>query len=201
MTITGFGSSWQFYVRMGGLLKGTCCLQSKVGDDVANGAAEVENLRALPNSMGNLENHVKGGQDHVQDSNQDNGSNAVPDNNEFSTLQYKMANVADRSTKINALKRRSFGSDVAESIMILAHSILKIEQTGMEMYRESERLRLETEMKRAEMDLKRTEIIAKTQLQIVKLFVKRTCNHNNESGDSSLVAEPIVMTNTKENEG
>ncbi|KAA8540174.1 hypothetical protein F0562_024263 [Nyssa sinensis] len=223
---SGFGSSWQFYTRMDGLLKGTHCLQSKVGDGVANGVTEAGSSRALPNLMEDLENDKKRvndngptqaqvvekarncetndveGQDHVLDSNQDGGSNTIPDNSNFSTPRNEAVNLGDGSQKINALKRRkSFSGDVSKSIRILAHSILKMEQMRMEMYRDSERLRVEAEIRRAEMDLKRTEIIAETQLQIAKLFAKRTCNHNNKSGNSSLVPEPIVATNTREKNG
>ncbi|XP_028105345.1 trihelix transcription factor ASIL2-like isoform X2 [Camellia sinensis] len=209
-------SGWQFYARMDGLVKGTHCLEHKVGDVVANGVTETEGLQALPNLVGDLEtdtkrvddngpthvqivekaqnyktvdesgqNHVQvvkkaqncntiveRGQNHVQDDNQDDASDTVPNNSEFSTPRNKAARVADRSLKAR-----------------------------MEMYRDSERLRVEADIKRAEMDLKRTEIVAKTQLQIAKLLVKRTCNHNNKSGNSSLVGEHNVATNPEERSG
>lgn len=239
-------SGWQFYARMDRLVKGTHCLEPKVGDVVANGVTETEGLQALPNLVGDLENDTKRvddngpahvqvvekaqnyktvdesgqnhvqvvkkaqncntiverGQNHVQDDNQDDGSDTVPNNSEFSTPRNKAARVADRSLKVNSFKRRKrLGNDMAESIRVLAHSMLKIEQARMEMYRDSERLRVEADIKRAEMDLKRTEIVAKTQLQIAKLLVKRTCNRNNKSGNSSLVGEHNVATNPEERSG
>ncbi|PSS07250.1 Trihelix transcription factor [Actinidia chinensis var. chinensis] len=224
---SGSAQPWQFYDRIDRLVKGTHCLQPKIGDVVANGVvARTLGLQALPNIAGDLENDTKkldgfglnyvqaveeaqnfktidvDGQVHVQDSNQDDGSNMVPNNSEFSTLGNKAADIGERFLKINSVKRKkSFCRDVAESFRMLAHSMLKIEQARMEIYRESERLRAEAEIKRAEMDLKRTEIIAKTQLQIAEIFVKRVCIRNNKSRSSSLVAGNIVPTNVEEKYG
>ncbi|KAF5953166.1 hypothetical protein HYC85_011110 [Camellia sinensis] len=226
-------SGWQFYARMDRLVKGTHCLEPKVGDVVSkwgdrdrgfasfakfstdNGPAHVQIVEKAQNyktvdesgqnhvqvvkKAQNCNTIVERGQNHVQDDNQDDASDTVPNNSEFSTPRNKAARVADRSLKVNSFKRRKrSGNDMAESIRVLAHSMLKIEQARMEMYRDSERLRVEADIKRAEMDLKRTEIVAKTQLQIAKLLVKRTCNHNNKSGNSSLVGEHNVATNPEE---
>ncbi|XAR49802.1 hypothetical protein NMG60_11003944 [Bertholletia excelsa] len=140
----------------------------------------------------------------VQDSNQDDGSNSntVPNNGEFTSPQNKAAHMGERLLNINSPKRRKslISSDIAESIRMLSHSMMKIEQARMEMYRELERLRTEAEIKRAEMDLKKTEIIAKTQLQIAKLFCKRFCTNNNIS-EGSLAAEHEVGINAEERNG
>uniref|UniRef100_A0A5B7BRU4 Myb/SANT-like DNA-binding domain-containing protein n=1 Tax=Davidia involucrata TaxID=16924 RepID=A0A5B7BRU4_DAVIN len=217
----GLGSSWQFYARMDGLLKGG--LQSKVGvgvgDGVANGVTQVGSSPAFPNLMEDSQKRVIDnggptqarvvenekarnceGQEHAQDSNQDDSKFSTPSPRNRDRDRVANINMGDGSRKIK--RRKSCGGDVAESIRMLAHSVLKIEQTRMEMYKDSERLRVEAEIKRAEMDLKRTEIIAKTQLQIAKLFAKkRTCNHHNNTGNSSLVAEPIVATNADDKNG
>ncbi|PPS15380.1 hypothetical protein GOBAR_AA05208 [Gossypium barbadense] len=54
-------------------------------------------------------------------------------------------------------------------------------QARMETMKEIEKMRVEAEAKRGEMDLKRTEIIAKTQLEIARLFAG-----SNKGVDSSL---------------
>ncbi|KAK9281676.1 hypothetical protein L1049_004580 [Liquidambar formosana] len=240
----GSVSSWHYFSRMDGLLKGTHCLQPKGGENLAsNGSAEacpkallkvvddMENERKRVNDNGpapqaqaqaqsqsqaqaqaqaqGVEKARNGEtldvevQAHIRDCNHDDGSNTIPDNSESSAPRSKIANAGDGSLKINPFKRRkSGGSDVAESMRFLAHSILKIEQARIEMYKDSERLRVEAEIRRAEMELKRTEIIAKTQLQIAKLFVNRQRSQNNRTGSSSLSAEAIVTTkDTQEKNG
>ncbi|TYH20657.1 hypothetical protein ES288_A05G447800v1 [Gossypium darwinii] len=67
-------------------------------------------------------------------------------------------------------KRRKEECEVGESIQWLAQVVLKSEQARMETMKEIEKMRVEAEAKRGEMDLKRTEIIAKTQLEIARLF-------------------------------
>ncbi|KAF8400433.1 hypothetical protein HHK36_013731 [Tetracentron sinense] len=223
------GSSWQFFTRMDGLLKGTYCSQSKGGGGSTNGVADM-GQQALPKiEMDDSEHVLKRVNDagpshpqtvgnalvcetidveveaHVQDSIQDDRSNTLPNNrkesrgtdSDVSTPRSKIANARDGLAKVNPFKgRKRSSSDVADSIKLLAHSILKIEQARMEMYKDSERLRAEAEIRRGEMDLKRTEIIAKTQLQIAKLLAKRPRNQNNKSGSSSLRSEPTVPMDT-----
>ncbi|EMS52790.1 hypothetical protein TRIUR3_33466 [Triticum urartu] len=70
-------------------------------------------------------------------------------------------------------KRKSPELDVARSIELLASSFVKIERARLEVYRDTERMRAEAEVKKGEMELRRTEIMAKTQLQIARLFAKR----------------------------
>ncbi|CAA7398667.1 unnamed protein product [Spirodela intermedia] len=174
-----FRSSWQFYSRMDGLLKG-----AKAENNEASG-------RPLPKVVVDLE--MEG---NLQESNQDDGSSTLPDHvlavkgknekesrgldNELSTPRGKVAgDVGEGSRRVgNPSKRRGSGNEVAESIMFLAHSILKIERGRMEMQRHSERMRIEAEIKRGEMELKRTEIVAKTQLQIAKILSRRTKGKN-----------------------
>uniref|UniRef100_A0A0A9GU06 Uncharacterized protein n=1 Tax=Arundo donax TaxID=35708 RepID=A0A0A9GU06_ARUDO len=70
----------------------------------------------------------------------------------------------------------------------------------MEMYRETERMRVEAEIKKGEMELKRTEIMAKTQLQIAKLFAKRLKESTGKTGGtSSVTAEGDTLTKKGEN--
>lgn len=218
------GSSWKFYARMDSLLKGAYSSQVKdVTADCANGIDE-PGLQALPKvEMENSEHVLKRVSDkahpqttekaqigkavdleaerHMQDSNQDDGSNTLPDNrkesrgmdSDISTPRSKSPIAGDGSGKLQPSKRRkSSNKAVAESIRLLAHSILKIEQTRMEIYKDTERLRAEAEIKRGEMELKRTEIIANTQLEIAKLLSKRVRGRNNRSGNSSLRTEPTM---------
>ncbi|KAE8717862.1 ARM repeat superfamily protein [Hibiscus syriacus] len=76
-------------------------------------------------------------------------------------------------TKISEKKKRRKREEyweTGESLRVLAETILKSEETKMETLKEIEKMRVEAETKRSEMDLQRTEIIAKTQLEIAKLF-------------------------------
>ncbi|KAI9400767.1 hypothetical protein POPTR_001G028400v4 [Populus trichocarpa] len=80
-----------------------------------------------------------------------------------------------RSKKLKMRKeRRKWGKreewEIADSIRWLAEVVVRSEQARMDTMREVEKMRIEAEAKRGEMDLKRTEIIAKTQLEIAKLF-------------------------------
>ncbi|MQL71336.1 hypothetical protein Taro_003663 [Colocasia esculenta] len=193
-------SSWQFYTRMDGLLKGTAGCYSR--PKAENEATEVQALP--PKVVVDLE--LEG---NMQDSNQDDGSNTLPNNvvvnnanngnnelkenrglgSDLSTPRSKVAANAGEAAEeyVNPFKRKKgFGSEVAESIRFLAHSILKIEQVRMEMYKDTERMRVEAEIKRGEMELKRTEIIANTQLQIAKLLSRGSKGKNVKCEDSSL---------------
>ncbi|XP_038985027.1 trihelix transcription factor ASIL1-like isoform X3 [Phoenix dactylifera] len=187
-------SSWQFYARMDGLLKGPpdCMAQTKSNHNI--------NLQALPKVAAEVE--VEG---RLKDSNQDDASNALPvdanavnkDNDskkeskgdsDASAPRNKEANAEDGAGKDgnpSKKRRKGSGDEVADSIRLLAQSILKIEQARIEMYKDSERMRVEAEIKRGEMELKRTEIIAKTQLQIVKLLAKKSRGRSNKSEGSS----------------
>lgn len=84
--------------------------------------------------------------------------------------------------------------DVARSIELLASSFVKVERARMEMYRDTERMRAEAEVKKGEMELKRTEIMAKTQLQIARLFAKRLreFSGNGRNGGSSSEVDGIA---------
>lgn len=80
-----------------------------------------------------------------------------------------------RSKKLKMRKeKRKWGKreewEIADSIRWLAEVVVRSEQARMDTMREVEKMRIEAEAKRGEMDLKRTEIIAKTQLEIAKLF-------------------------------
>lgn len=219
-SVNGPGSSWQFYGRMDGLLKGTS-VQNRGGDGgFGNGVTEDAPVAAPKVMVDDSENDPKRvypqvlekgrncetvdiqGENHILGSHQNDGSNTVGDDSEFSAPKSRIGNLGDGPRKMNPFKRRKgLGSEVAESIRLLAHSMLKIEQARMEMYKESERLRVEAEVRRAEMELKRTEIIAKTQLQIARLFVKQQRREDSKSGTSAMVAEPIVSVETEEKNG
>nr|XP_010913605.1 trihelix transcription factor ASIL1 [Elaeis guineensis] len=190
-------SSWQFYARMDGLLKGTpdCVAQPKSNHNI--------NLQALPKVAAEAE--VEG---CLKDSNQDDALNTLPvdanavnkDNNDkkeskgdsdVSAPRNKVANTKDETGKARnpSKRRKGSGDEVADSIRLIAQSVLKIEQARIEMYKDSERMRVEAEIKRGEMELRRTEIIAKTQLQIAKLFAKKSRGRSNKSEGSSLATE------------
>lgn len=132
-----------------------------------------------------------GGGGFGEGSNQEDGSNTLPNRKESaaldtdtSTPRSKIANAADdpAAKEIAAncnfsCKRRKTsspggggGGELAESIRSFADTIVKLEHAKMRMYKDSERLRAETEVRRGELELKRTEMIAKTQLQIARLL-------------------------------
>ncbi|XP_057845358.1 trihelix transcription factor ASIL2 isoform X2 [Cryptomeria japonica] len=132
-----------------------------------------------------------GGGGFGEGSNQEDGSNTLPNRKESaaldtdtSTPRSKIANAADDhvAKEIGAncnfsCKRRKTsppgsggGGELAESIRSFADTIVKLEHAKMRMYKDSERLRAETEVRRGELELKRTEMIAKTQLQIARLL-------------------------------
>uniref|UniRef100_A0A0D6R195 Myb/SANT-like DNA-binding domain-containing protein n=1 Tax=Araucaria cunninghamii TaxID=56994 RepID=A0A0D6R195_ARACU len=144
------------------------------------------------------------GEGHTQGSNQEDGSNTLPNRKESaaldtdtSTPRSKIANAVDGDAaakgianfNFSAKRRKSCGgsSEVADSIRSFAETLVKLEQAKMKMYKDSERLRAETEVRRGEMELKRTEIIAKTQLQIAKLLSGK----NGKGSDCSPMLSPF----------
>eukprot|EP00252_Welwitschia_mirabilis_P020529 TRINITY_DN5057_c0_g1_i1.p1 TRINITY_DN5057_c0_g1~~TRINITY_DN5057_c0_g1_i1.p1 ORF type:complete len:383 (+),score=102.51 TRINITY_DN5057_c0_g1_i1:330-1478(+) len=200
-------STWPFFSRMDGLLRCSAMAQTRVNgtclvDPGGQPALTDLGMQALPKvEMGDSDmafkpahvipvnpdeameenlNHMNiiEPEAQMQDSNQDDGSNTLPNKKESiafdtdtSTPRSKIANAGEGSRKGYSSKRRkTMTNEVAESIRFFADSILKLEQAKMEMFKDSERLRAEMEMRRTEMELKRTEIIAKTQLQIAKLL-------------------------------
>lgn len=220
-------SSWPFFIRMDGLLRCPALHQSKPGTAFLDTAGQPVltdlGLQGLPkveigdsdlvikkaqDMRSNLGEFIEGNRDmmvveaegQMQDSNQEDGSNTLPNRKESaavdsdtSTPRSKIANAGEGSGKGHSSKRRKNStSEVAESIRSFADSILKLEQAKMEMYKDSERLRAETEVRRGEMELKRTEIIAKTQLQIARLLSgkkgKRKLGDTNAALKSALAA-------------
>ncbi|CAL9160626.1 unnamed protein product, partial [Musa hybrid cultivar] len=197
-------SSWQFYARMDDLLKGTgnCSVFPKAYHDI--------DLQALPKAEAEVE-----ADGHLHDSNHDDGSNSIPinmnanaDNNDDKKMENrgtdsnlsaprgkKDATAEDgaRDPGSSSKRRRVTGSEVADSIRFLTQSMLQIEQARMEMYKDSERMRAEVEIKRGEMELKRTEIIASTQLQIAKLFMKRIHQRSSNNQNPSLRSEIGIL--------
>lgn len=190
----GSSSSWQFFSRMDHLLKGKCLqLQLKGKDNFeAVVVQKVQNCKQV-----DVED-----EDQVQGSNQDGGFNIVEGESESSRPRSKNGTFEDGFVKMNNFKRkRSFQSEVAESIRLLSHSILKIEKARLEMHKDSEKLRAEAEIRRAELELKKTEIIAQTQLQIAKISVKRLCEKKDPCEGSSLQNEQVETRQTEEKNG
>ncbi|GJN34611.1 hypothetical protein PR202_gb23290 [Eleusine coracana subsp. coracana] len=110
------------------------------------------------------------------------------------------AEEADRVWDLPRKRKSTAELAIAKSIELLASSFLKVEHARMEMYRETERMRIEAEIKKGEMELKRTEIMAKTHLQIAKLFAKRLKEGGARTGGSSSVtAEVDTLTKKGEN--
>uniref|UniRef100_M8BKZ7 Uncharacterized protein n=1 Tax=Aegilops tauschii TaxID=37682 RepID=M8BKZ7_AEGTA len=95
-------------------------------------------------------------------------------------------------------KRKSPELDVARSIELLASSFLKIERARLEVYRDTERMRAEAEVKKGEMELRRTEIMAKTQLQIARLFAKRLKECVGGNGGSSSQVDTLAKKGENE---
>ncbi|KAI3800726.1 hypothetical protein L1987_28820 [Smallanthus sonchifolius] len=85
----------------------------------------------------------------------------------------KTKNHKTRITDSRKRRRKGENWDVAESIRWLAKVMMRSEQAKLETMRELEKMRADAEVKRGELDLKRTEIIARTQLEIARLFA--TC--------------------------
>ncbi|KAH0458362.1 hypothetical protein IEQ34_013677 [Dendrobium chrysotoxum] len=194
-------SSWQFFTRMDGLLKGASHCPSTPKSD--NNRKNNFNS-GVPAKVEEVDVEVGGGDLH--ESHREHGSNSSAkgfggqkmndemkesrgSDSDVSTSRFK--EVGDgRISK----KRRGLGNEIAESIQFLAHSILKIEQGRMEMFKDSEKLRAEAEIKKWEMELKRTEIISKTQLQIAKLAMKRLYGKNNGQDGSPLKTELDMLS-------
>jgi len=218
------GPSWRFFARMDGLLKGPPVCSAQVQQpELINSidlrapakpeAAEVEadfatQLRdAVPGAFSDLMNIDTNGAvpdkaEKVDNSMQKEVRPADSDAN-VSSPRSKVANedveevnnVWDRTKK-----RKSTDFDIAKSIELLASSFLKIEHARLEMYRETERMRVEAEIKKGEMELKRTEIMAKTHLQIARLFAKKLKQSSGKNGGSSSVtAEVDTLTKKGEN--
>ncbi|GAV69409.1 Arm domain-containing protein, partial [Cephalotus follicularis] len=105
--------------------------------------------------------------DHVSDKNAmetDSSTPALCSDKE----KFRSQNLKTKMEKRKKRKREEW--EIADSIRWLAEVLLRSEQTRMETMKEIEKMRAEAEAKRGEMDLKRIEIIAKTQLEIAKLF-------------------------------
>jgi hypothetical protein len=218
------GPSWRFFARMDGLLKGPpgCSGQPQQvelgGIDLrapakAEVQAEADFAAQLP-----LPDAGPGTFAHLMNNSIDaNGS--VPekaDKVDDSVHKESDANVSSPPSKAAAAsedaeeggkpwdlpkKRKSTAElAIAKSIELLASSFLKVEHARMEMYRETERMRIESEIKKGEIELKRTEIMAKTHLQIAKLFAKRLKEGGGRTGGSSSVtAEVDTLTKKGEN--
>jgi hypothetical protein len=213
------GPSWRFFARMDGLLKGPpgCSgqpQQAELGNiDLrapakAEVQAEADFAAQLP-----LPDAGHGTFAHLMNNSIDaNGSDKIDD----SVHKESDANVSSPPSKAAAAnedaeegdklwdlpkKRKSTAElAIARSIELLASSFLKVEHARMEMYRETERMRIEAEIKKEEMELKRTEIMAKTHLQIAKLFAKRLKEGGGRTGGSSSVtAEVDTLTKKGEN--
>lgn len=218
------GPSWRFFARMDGLLKGpaVCSGQmqlAELGNSIdlrapAKGEAEVEADFAAqlqdagPGAFSDLMNIDTNGAVPEKAEKVDNSlqkeSRAADSDANVSSPRSKVANEeAEEVDKAwdRPRKRKSTEFDIAKSIELLASSYLKIEHARMEMYRETERMRVEAEIKKGEMELKRTEIMAKTHLQIAKLFAKRLKEGSGKTGGSSSVtAEVDTLTKSKKGE-
>lgn len=194
-------SSWQFFARMDDLLKGASHCPSTPKSD--NNRKNNLNLD-IPAKVDDVDVEVEGG--NLHESHREHGSNSSAkgfggrklnvemkesrgSDSDVGTPRFKEVG-EDRISK----KRRRLGKQMAESIQLLAHSMLKIEQGRMEMFKDSERLRAEAEIKKWEMELKRTEIISKTQLQIAKLVMKRLCGKSNGQEGSPLKTELDMLS-------
>lgn len=67
-------------------------------------------------------------------------------------------------------KRRREEWEIGDSVRCFAEVVLRTEQARLDAMRDLERMRAESEAKRGEMELQRTEIIAKTHLEIARIF-------------------------------
>lgn len=219
------GPSWRFFGRMDGLLKGPGAGSSgQVQAELSNGVdlrvppakaepeVEVEGglLRQLPDAgpsaLSELVNADGNGfateRAEKVDCSMQKDSRAVDSDANVSSPRSKEAKEdVEEVGKVWDMpkKRKSSEFDIGKSIELLASSFLKIEQARMEMYRETEKMRVEAEIKKGEMELKRTEIMAKTQLQIAKLFAKRLKECSRTGGSSSVAADVDTLTKKGEN--
>lgn len=220
------GPSWRFFARMDGLLKGPPVGPDQVQQQPgltnsridlrapAKPEAEAEadfaaQLRdAVPGAFTDLMNMDANGAvpdkaEKADNSMQKESGPADSDAN-VSSPRSKVANedVEEVEDKVwdRPKKRKSTNFDITKSIELLASSFLKVEQARMEMYRETERMRVEAEIKKGEMELKRTEIMAKTHLQIARLFARKLKQSSGKNGGSSSVtAEVDTLTKKGEN--
>ncbi|XP_051189629.1 uncharacterized protein [Lolium perenne] len=241
-TASASATSWRFFGRMDGLLKGPAAATSCSGqlhtepttsisavhaakaepEIDAHAEADVATLRQPPppdaglaaGTFSDLLNADANGSasaaEKVEQVIQKQSSRAADSDgaNLSSPRSKEEANGvgADEACDDDALpssrKRKGSGSelDVARSIELLASSFVKIERARMEMYRETERMRAEAEVKKGEMELKRTEIMAKTQLQIARLFAKRLreFSGNGRNGGSSSEVDGIAKKGENE---
>ncbi|XP_006660969.2 trihelix transcription factor ASIL2-like [Oryza brachyantha] len=208
------GPSWRFFSRMDGLLKGPAGSGQVLGElsnsvdlrahppakpEVDVEADFVNQLAdAGPGALSDLVNAYANGSiqeksEKVENSGQIEGRAAESDVN-VSSPRIKEAN--DDAEEVDKVwdmskKRKNTEFDIAKSIELLASSFLKIERARMDLYRETERMRVEAEIKKGEMELKRTEIMAKTHLQIAKLFAKRLKECSGKTGGSSSVTAEV----------
>uniref|UniRef100_A0ACD5XT69 Uncharacterized protein n=1 Tax=Avena sativa TaxID=4498 RepID=A0ACD5XT69_AVESA len=217
---SGGGTSWRFFGRMDGLLKGpaaTSCssqVQTELGNSISpdlraapaakaelevEAEADIAAIRQLPDAgpavaLSKLLNaHANGSATEKAEKVDQITQKEAADSdtaNVSSPRSKEEANGGGGAEEVDDMpSRKRKGStselDVARSIELLASSFVKIEQARMEMYRETERMRAEAEIKKGEMELKRTEIMAKTQLQIARLFAKRLKEFSGKNGGSS----------------
>ncbi|KAK1632733.1 hypothetical protein QYE76_007048 [Lolium multiflorum] len=229
----GGGTSWRFFGRMDGLLKGPaaatscsgqlptssiisadlCAVQTAKAEPEVDAHAEaaIAALRQPPPDAGpasvplsDLLNGSASAAEKAEQLIQKQSSRAADSDgaNVGSPRSKEEANGvgADEACDDDALpsSRKRKGStselDVARSIELLTSSFVKVERARMEMYRDTERMRAEAEVKKGEMELKRTEIMAKTQLQIARLFAKRLreFSGNGRNGGSSSEVDGIA---------
>ncbi|KAF0905767.1 hypothetical protein E2562_008822 [Oryza meyeriana var. granulata] len=208
------GPSWRFFARMDGLLKGPTGsgqVQAELSNSIdlrAPPAAKAEVdvdadfvsqlADAGPGALSDLVNAYTNGSiqeklEKVENSGQIEGRAAESDVNVSSPRTKEANEDAEEVGKVWDLskKRKNTEFDIAKSIELLASSFLKIERARMDLYRETERMRVEAEIKKGEMELKRTEIMAKTHLQIAKLFAKRLKECSSKTGGSSSVTADL----------
>ncbi|KAM0833273.1 hypothetical protein ACQ4PT_064367 [Festuca glaucescens] len=230
------GTSWRFFGRMDGLLKGpaaTSCsgqLQTEPTGSISADLRAVQAAKAEPAVDAHAEADVAVLRQQLPSAgpaagalsdllNADANGSASPAEKVEQIIQKESsravdsdgANVASPRSKEEANgdgaeeawddalpSRKRKGSawelHVARSIELLASSFVKIERARMEIYRETERMRAQAEVKKGEMELKRTEIMAKTQLQIARLFAKRLreFSGNGRNGGSSSEVDGIA---------
>ncbi|PKA52863.1 hypothetical protein AXF42_Ash001844 [Apostasia shenzhenica] len=136
-------SSWQFFARMDGLLKGDAAAGKGNGIKLPAPAEKAEEGDGDPDKASNTSPEVAGERKRV------------------------------------VKRRKGLGGEVADSISLLADSMLKMEQARMDTWKEWEKIRIEMEVKKKEMELRRTEIVAHTQLEIAKLLVQIWRGRNN----------------------
>lgn len=202
-------SPWQYYSRMDSLLKGSPApvaeselhpppkLEQPEAAAAAAAAATAAAAPAEPSNQDNVSNTLPVPIDVNNTANDEDAEGRETDT-DTSAPRSKVADSRERAVQTEDVervkRRRGLGSEIAESVRMLARAILKIEEGRMEMYRDSERMRMEAEIKRGEMELKRTEIVANTQLQIAKLFVRKLNGAGSNSEGSRLRSEVDILS-------